>query len=226
TAAEARVQVRCVDLDRSPGAAKRLGATEYNSAVIEAGERRALVEVVREDEVTSALLALAGTPPVVTYFVVGHGELDPRDAGERSGASELARALAAEGFRPAVLEGAAQIPDDAGLVLLAGPQRDLSPPAADALADLLGGAGRVVGLADPGAPRGMAELVRRFGVELAGDVVVDERGRLFGTDGLSARVAYVNEALLPVPPQVQALLPEAQSLRLVDAPGVHGDYLP
>src|SRR5262249_12193245 len=93
TDAQPRVHVRFLDLDRRRGAAKRLGATEYNSAVIEAGERRALVDVVHEDEVTSALLALAGTPPVVTYFVVGHGELDPRDAGERSGASELARAL-------------------------------------------------------------------------------------------------------------------------------------
>jgi S-DNA-T family DNA segregation ATPase FtsK/SpoIIIE len=32
-------------------------------------------------------------------------------------------------------------------------------------------------------------LLERFGVELARDVVVDERARLFGTDGLSARIA-------------------------------------
>jgi len=54
---------------------------------------------------------------------------------------------------------------------------------------------------------------------------VDERARLFGTDGLSARVAYLNQGLVPDAPEVQALLPEAQSLRLVDAPGVRTDYL-
>jgi len=67
-------------------------------------------------------------------------------------------------------------------------------------------------------------LLRGFGIELAGDLVVDEQGRLFGTDGRSARIAYLNQTLLP-DADVDALLPEAQSLRLVDAPGVRADYL-
>src|SRR5205814_2163044 len=74
-------------------------------------------------------------------------------------------------------------------------------------------------------PPSVAALVRRFGVELAGDLVVDERARLFGTDGLSARVAYLNQGLVPDAPEMQALLPEAQSLRVIDAPGVRADYL-
>jgi hypothetical protein len=68
-------------------------------------------------------------------------------------------------------------------------------------------------------------FLARFGLELANDLVVDERARLFGTDGLSARVAYLNQSLVPRPPEVQALLPEAQSLRLLDVEGVRGDYL-
>src|SRR5206468_2554061 len=156
--AQPRITVRAFDLDRSPGMAKRLGVGSYNTAVVEAGERNQAVEVVNEEAVTAALLAVAGTPPVATYFVVGHGEHDPRDTDERRGASEAARS-------------------------------------------------------------------RRFGVELAGDLVVDERARLFGTDGLSARVAYLNQGLVPDAPEVQALLPEAQSLRVIDAPGVRADYL-
>src|SRR5207253_110430 len=78
---------------------------------------------------------------------------------------------------------------------------------------------------DPGTRPSVAALVRRFGVELAGDLVVDERARLFGTDGLSARVAYLNQDLVPDAPEVQARLPEAQTLRVVDAPGVRADYL-
>src|SRR5207247_1125559 len=112
---------RAFDLDRSPGMAKRLGVSNYNTAVVEAGERREAVEVVSEEAVTAALLAVAGTPPVATYFVVGHGEHDPRDTDERRGASEAARALAAEGFRMGVLEGAAAVPADAGLVVVDAP---------------------------------------------------------------------------------------------------------
>ena len=219
------ITVRAFDLDRSPGMAKRLGVSNYNTAVVEAGERREAVEVVSEEAVTAALLAVAGTPPVATYFVVGHGEHDPRDTDERRGASEAARALAAEGFRTGVLEGAAAVPAEAGLVVVAGPTRDLRPAEVEALAAYVAGGGDALFLCDPGTPPSVAALVRRFGVELAGDLVVDERARLFGTDGLSARVAYLNQGLVPDAPEVQALLPEAQSLRLVDAPGVRTDYL-
>jgi hypothetical protein len=70
----------------------------------------------------------------------------------------------------------------------------------------------------------VAALLRGFGIELAGDLVVDEQARLFGTDGLSARVAYTNQGLLP-DADVRALLPEAQSLRVLDVPDVRADYL-
>jgi len=165
--AQPHVTVRAFDLDRSPGMAKRLGVSNYNTAVVEAGERREAVEVVSEEAVTAALLAVAGTPPVATYFVVGHGERDPRDTDERRGASEAARALAAEGFRTGVLEGTAAVPADAGLVVVAGPTRDLRPAEVEALAAYVAGGGNALLLCDPGTPPSVAALVRRFGVELA-----------------------------------------------------------
>src|SRR6185437_12711001 len=119
----------------------------------------------------------------------------------------------------------AAIPADAGLLVVAGATRDLSAAETDAIATFIGGGGAALVLADPGAPPGVARLLARFGVELANDLVVDDRGRLFGTDGLAVRVGYLNQQLVPATPEVQALLPEAQSLRLVDRPGVRADYL-
>jgi ABC-type uncharacterized transport system involved in gliding motility auxiliary subunit len=224
-----RITVRVLDLDRSPGLAQRLGVGTYDTVVVEAGERIERVEIVNEESLTAALLAVGGTPPVRTYFVVGHGEHDPRDTDERRGASDAARALAAEGFETRTLDGAAAIPPDAGLLVLAGPTHELAPAETDALAAWLARGGHALVLADPGAPRSLTALLRRFGIELAADIVVDERARLVGGDGRSARVAYLNEALVGRPPEVQALLPVAQSLRIVDgadvAPDVHADYL-
>src|SRR5207247_2152360 len=99
------------------------------------------------------------------------------------------------------------------------------PAEVEALAAYVAGGGDALVLCDPGTPPGVAWRLRRFGVEPAGDLVVDEPARLFGTDGLSARVAYLNQGLVPDAPEVQALLPEAQSLRVVDAPGMRADYL-
>src|SRR5689334_20094271 len=145
-----RIDVRRYDLDRSPGVAKRLGVTAYGTAVVEADGRRETVEAIGEESLTGALLAVAGTPPVSTYFVVGHGERDPRDDDERRGASDAARALASEGFRVQPLEGAAALPADAGLVVVAGPTHDLRPAETDALAAYVAGGGKALFLCDPG----------------------------------------------------------------------------
>ena len=220
-----RLEVRLLDLDRNPGAAERLDVDGYNVAVVQSGERRERIDPITEESITAALLAAAGTPPVVTYFVVGHGEHDPRDVDERRGAAEAARALRADGFEVRALEGAANIPADAGLVVLAGPTRDVTPAESDVLAAFLRHGGHALFLCDPPTPPSVSELLARFGIELGGDLVVDEQGRLFGTDGLAARVAFLNESLVPDAPAVHALLPLAQSVRLVDAAGVQADYL-
>jgi ABC-type uncharacterized transport system involved in gliding motility auxiliary subunit len=223
--ASPRIHVRLLDLDRSPGAAHDLDVSAYNVGVAEAGGRRVRIDPVTEVEVTAALRRVAGTPPVTTYFVLGHGEHDPRVADARGGAAEAADALAADGFVLRAVEGIARVPADAGLVVLAGPRRDLAPAEVAALAAYVERGGSMLLLADPGAPPSVHALAARFGIELGDDVVVDDRGRLFGTDGLGARVAALNQSLVPAAPPAAALLPVAQSVRLVDRPGVQGEYL-
>jgi len=224
------LEVRLLDLDRSPGAAERLGVRNYNVAVVEApapggGTRREQVPLVNEDTLTAALLETAGMPTMPLYFVLGHGEPDPRDEEGREGAGDAARALALDGFEVRPLAGAASIPGDAGLVVLAGPSRDLRPPEVEALAGFVRGGGRLLVLTDPGTPPSVRALLAGFGIEPGDDVVIDVQARLFGTDGLAARVAYLNQQIVPQLPEVEALLPVAQTLRLVDAPGVSADYL-
>ncbi|HEV7733332.1 MAG TPA: GldG family protein [Candidatus Binatia bacterium] len=223
------VHVRMLDLDRNPGAAERLRVNNYNVAVIENrggdGTRREHVDLVNEDALTAAFLRVAGIPSTVVYFVQGHGERDPRDADERRGAGDAAAALVADGFVVRTVDGAAHIPDDAGLVVLAGPTRDFGAGEVDALDAWVRRGGRLLVLTDPGTPTSLVDLLGRFGIEPGADIVVDEQARLFGTDGLSARIAQLNQAMVPSPPTAGALLPLAQSLRLVDRPGVDGDYL-
>jgi gliding motility-associatede transport system auxiliary component len=223
--AQPRVAMRLYDLDRSPGIAKRLGVSAYDTLIVEAGERRQRVDLPTEENLTGAILAVAGTPPVPTYFVTGHGEHDPRDDDDRSGASDAARALGTEGFRVEAIDGAAAVPRDAALIVVAGPTHDLRPAEVAALDGYLAAGGNALILSDPGTPRALGALLRRFGIEVGNDLVVDDGARLFGADGLSARVAYVNQEIVPSSPRVAALLPEAQTLRLVDVPGVDGEYL-
>jgi len=223
--ASTRIDVHLLDLDRSPGAAEQLDVSSYNVAVVESGGRREYVHLMNEDALTAALLRVAGMPTTIAYFLQGHGELDPTDDSERAGATEAARVLAADGFFVQRLAGAANIPADANLIVLAGPTRELAEAEVASLTAWVRAGGRLLALVDPETPPSVAKLLASFGIELGADVVVDESSRLYGTDGLSAGVAYVNQALVEEPLAAQAMLPVAQSVRLVETDGVTVDYL-
>ena len=223
--ASGRVTTRLLDLDRSPGAAQQLGVRTYNTAAVVAGERRERVDLVVEELLTSAILRTAGMPPVPTWVVTGHGECNPRDDEGRGGFGQALQALAADGFDVRIAGGAAQIPTRDGLVVVAGPTRDVTTAERDALEAFARGGGSLLILIDPPTPRSIVALLARFGIEPGDDVVVDEQGRLLGTDGLAARIAFLNQQLVPQAPEATAILPIAQSLRLIDADGVQADYL-
>jgi ABC-type uncharacterized transport system involved in gliding motility auxiliary subunit len=168
---------------------------------------------------------VTGRSTIAAYVVQGHGESDVRDIHERSGSGDAAAALASDGFDVRPLQGAARIPPDAGLVILAGPTHELQPAEVDALDGYVRGGGRLLVLVDTDTPRSVLGLLDRFGVQPGKDVVVDQDAKLFGADGLSARVAYLNEKLVPDRPAASALLPHAQSIRLEERPGMDAEYL-
>jgi hypothetical protein len=223
--ASRRVATRLVDLDRSPGIAQQLGVRTYNTAVVTAGTRRERVDLVVEELVTSAILRTAGMPPVAAYLVTGHGECNPSDDEGRGGFGQAVRALEANGFDVHAGGGAAQLPPIGALVVLAGPTRDLAAAEVEALERYARDGGSLLLLVDPPTPRSIVKLLARFGVEPGDDIVVDEQGRLLGTDGLAARIAFLNQQLVPQAPEATAVLPIAQTLRLIDADGVATDYL-
>jgi len=223
--AQPLVTARMLDLDRSPGEAERLGVSNYNVVILESDGRRERIDPVTEENLTAGLLAVTGRSTVVAYVVQGHGEPDLRDINERSGSGDAAAALASDGFDVRPLPGAGRIPPDAGLVILAGPTHELQPAEVDALDGYLRGGGRLLVLVDTDAPRSVLDLLGRFGVEAGKDIVVDQDAKLFGADGLSARVADLNEKFVSDRPTASALLPLAQSIRLEERPGMEAEFL-
>jgi ABC-type uncharacterized transport system involved in gliding motility auxiliary subunit len=223
--ASPRLRVESRDLDRSPGEARRLGVAAYNVVTLAGDGRSARVDVPNEEFLTAALVRLGGTAPAVAYLVQGHGERGSGDADGRDGLAATVRALEADGFTTRRLLGAAEIPADAALVVLPGPTRDLHAHEIDALDAYVRQGGGLLLLIEAPTSDSLRRLLASFGIEPGDDVVVDDQSRLLGADGLTARVAYLNEALAPGGLEVNALLPLAQTLRLVDRPAVRSDYL-
>jgi len=125
--AQPLVTTRMLDLDRSPGEAERLGVSNYNVVVLESDGRRERIDPVTEENLTAGLLGVSGRSTLVAYVVQGHGEPDVHDITQRSASGDAAAALTSDGFDVRPLRGAARIPPDAGLVVLAGPTHELQP---------------------------------------------------------------------------------------------------
>src|SRR5262249_9743392 len=157
--AQPLVTTRMLDLDRSPGEAERLGVSNYNVVVLESDGRRERIDPVTEENLTAGLLGAAGRATGGAYVGQGHGEPDGRDIEQRSGSGIVAAALTSDGFDVRPLHGAARIPPDAGLVVLAGPTHELQPAEVDALDAYVRGGGRLLVLIDTEAPSSVLGLL-------------------------------------------------------------------
>ena len=125
------------------------------------------------------------------YFVQGHGEADP-EGDQRDGYRAVTGALERDNFRieTIVLAQATEVPPDATVIVVAGPDTDLLPGETDLLRDYLEGGGKLLLLLDPpetndDPPKPNLEaLAAEWGIEIGNDVVVDASGvgQLLGTD--------------------------------------------
>lgn len=214
---------RMVDLDRSPLLANQYGVVNYNTAVIESGDRRLPVRNVGEDDVTAGLIKLIEGGQRVAVFVVGHGEADPTNPDPRSGLTQGAKALESENYRierMADLRGG--IPDEVTLLVVANPRTDFTEAEIAAVDRYLKRGGGGLFLVEAGSAPRFAALLRELGIEQGNDLIVDERNRLFFADSFAPQVAFFNDQILPYTGAPPAVLPLAQSILPVDPtrPGV------
>lgn len=186
-----RVTVDYIDADRQPMLARQYEVQTYGTIVFEYEGRVERVESDSEQDLTNALITVVEGAEQTVYFLEGHGE--KAHAGtDRDGYGTVSAALALDNFEveSLVLAQAGAVPDDATVVVAAGPQTDLLPGEIDALRTYLDGGGKLLLLLDPPvtadepAPEGLLGLVREWGIEAGADVVVDASGfgQLFGAD--------------------------------------------
>ena len=120
-----------------------------------------------EEAVTSALIEVTEDKPAVCYVTRGHGELGIDDASPARGMSQLSRQLRNRNFelRTLDLSVVAEVPRDAAMVLVAGPQTPFSGPENARLRSYLYERnGRVLALLDPGREHGLEPTLAEWAV--------------------------------------------------------------
>lgn len=195
--ASPHVTYRLLDLDRSPALAKKYGISSFNTGVMEAGDEIIQLRSVDEAEIAKGLLKLTRRDARTLCFITDHGEHSPQDSTDRTGYSEVAKALEKENFEIRTLRAVPPdgVPADCTVAIVAGPSRDFLPGEADQLSHYLDAGGRVLLLIDPNAPQSVVQFLARHGVQAGNDIVVDERNRFYGADSFMPRVPIFDEGV-------------------------------
>ena len=186
-----QVNVDYIDADRDPVLARQYEVQSYGTIVFDYNGRVERVLSESEQDLTNALIKVVEGEPQTVYFLDGHGERDLADP-ERNGYSTVSNALAQDNYQvnPLVLAQRTTVPEDATVVVVAGPQTDLLPGEVDALGAYMDRGGKLLVLIDPPpngeapTPVGLLRLIGDWGFEAGTDVVVDGSGmgQLFGAD--------------------------------------------
>ena len=186
-----QVTVEYIDADRQPLLARQYEIQTYGTIVFAYEGRVERVESDSEQDLTNALIKVVEGTEQTVYFVEGHGE-KTYTGSDGDSYSTVSTALGLDNFsvQSLVLAQQSAVPDDATVVVIAGPQTDLLPGEVEALRIYLNRGGKLLVLIDPPANsetpvlEDLLSLTREWGIDVGTDVVVDASGmgQLFGAD--------------------------------------------
>lgn len=169
------VKLDFVEVNERPDLASEYGVDKGSGVVfLDYKGRRNRIEKIDEQELTSALVKVTRTEDKHIYYVLGHGERSPDDGKEATGAQALKLLL--EGnryqFRTLSLPENPVIPQDAAVVMIAGPIRQFQDFEIKALQDYLKRGGALFLALEPQQTTGLEKVLGPVGLVLDNSYVM------------------------------------------------------
>ncbi len=189
-----RLTTEYIDPDRDPARASASEIVAVPTILVQYQGRTERVNSAGEQELTNALIkVITGTVRKV-YFTQGHGEKDATSS-ERTGLSTAVESMKQDNFAvdSLVLIQQKVVPDDATVLVIAGPTTDFFPPEIEALGSYVAKGGKVLVLLDPlitgPAQPLLAQFLADWGIRAGTDVILDPSSSEVIQGGASVAVA-------------------------------------
>jgi ABC-type uncharacterized transport system involved in gliding motility auxiliary subunit len=215
-----RFRFRFVDPDRDPVETMKHGVTSYRTTLLKYGDRQETVGTESENKLSNALIKLVAKDVKVFYFVSGHGE-KRIDSLEENGYAYLREALERENHqvRELLLMRAESVPDDAAVLVVAGPQGDYAQGEIERIDAFVRKGGRVLVMLDPGGLPRLAGQLAGFGFEIGEDLIVDRMSQVYGANFLMpVVVGYYKDHPVTRDFDLATFFPVARSVRIREDP--------
>jgi len=171
-----------INPDRDPQAAKDAGITGDGKILLQMGDHKEIVAGASESEILKGMLRLLNPGNNVVYFLTGHGERDIEQASETS-MTRAKSTLESKNYTVKALNLLSEnkIPDDASLIVIAGPAKPVSQDEVNLLKDYLSKGGSLIVMEDPSALTQFGDqsdpladmLSKDWGITFNNDVVID-----------------------------------------------------
>jgi len=189
--ASSKISTEYIDPEKKPSVAKQNNIDRMPTIVFNYKGRSERVNTDTEQDLTNALIKVVSGQQRKIYFTQGHGERDTTSS-ERDGYNVITTALGRENYTVDKLTIAQQgsVPDDASVVVVAGPRNDFLAPEVEALKKYLDKQGKLLLELDPpdkvDSPplTNLVALAHDWGIQAGNNIVVDVSGmgRQIGTD--------------------------------------------
>lgn len=227
-----KFQYEYIDPQARPGLAEKYGVKDYGEVYLESGDKRQLVQTVNQNErlseirLTSRLQQLISSTTAKVYLLQGHGERQ-LSAG-KDAISQAVQGLGDKNFTtsPLNLGETSKVPQDAAVVIVAGPKRGLFEGEVKALQDYLNRGGNLLLMIDPNTDPKVDSLLQEWGVRLDNRLAVDVSG---GSVGLGPATPLVTEyGQHPITKDFDngnSFYPIARPLEITSVPGVEATPL-
>jgi ABC-type uncharacterized transport system involved in gliding motility auxiliary subunit len=186
-----RVSTEYVDPDKKRAVAQQNQIQAYGTILFNYKGRSERITTDTEQDITNGIIKVTTGRQKKVFFTQGHGEKDTTNS-ERAGYATLAGGLGRENYtvEKLVLAQQSSVPEDAAVVIVAGPKVDFLEPETEALRKYLAKSGKLLLELDPPEKpdsqplTNLKSLAHEWGIDVSDSVVVDASGmgRLIGTD--------------------------------------------
>jgi ABC-type uncharacterized transport system involved in gliding motility auxiliary subunit len=218
-----KFQYQFIDPVKNPIAAEQAKIAQDGSIVLTMGGNQQIVSSVTEQDLTSGLISLMNPTKRAIYFLTGHGERSIDQSADKN-YTVAKRVLESKNYTVNTLNLLADkaIPEDAKVIVIAGPEKPVSQDEVTLLDQFLAKGGAIVVMEEPvpltqygDAPDPLADyLGKNWGISLAQDIVVDP------TSGQLAFAVGMNSADHPITQKLTtqaSIMPTARSLTISDS---------
>lgn len=212
-----------VDPNQNPVETRQAGITGDGKILLQMGEAKEIASSASEAELARAMIRLINPTQRVVYFLQGHGEATLNPADERS-FTTAQQTLEEKNYvvKPLNLLSETEIPADAEVIVVAGPQKPLSQDEVNMLKGFVDKGGSLIVMQDPRALTEfgtaydpIAKYLRQdWGIIINNDLILDFSGTTDNQLNAVSESANMHPITQNLSQNYAVIMPNAQSISI------------